>query len=184
MTDLPPPGRAPASAPAAPDLVAPKLRRRMACWLYEGVLLFGVLMAAAAAFSIPADMRSGMDPRRPLLFAFCVLVLGVYYVYCWTRGQTLPQKAWRLKVVDRHGQPPTVARATGRFLLSWLWFAPLLLGLGAWPLRLSEKLVLLAGWVAVWALLSRFHPQRQFWHDALAGTRIIATPDPKASSGS
>jgi hypothetical protein len=22
-------------------------------------------------------------------------------------------------------------------------------------------------------LLSRFHPQRQFWHDALAGTRLV-----------
>jgi hypothetical protein len=25
----------------------------------------------------------------------------------------------------------------------------------------------------VWALLSRFHPQQQFWHDALAGTRLV-----------
>jgi len=29
------------------------------------------------------------------------------------------------------------------------------------------------GWVAIWALLSRLHPQRQFWHDALAGTRLV-----------
>ena len=29
------------------------------------------------------------------------------------------------------------------------------------------------GWVAVWALLSRFQPQRQFWHDVWAGTRLI-----------
>ena len=34
-------------------------------------------------------------------------------------------------------------------------------------------LVLLAGWVAVWAILSRFHPTQQFWHDALAGTRLV-----------
>jgi hypothetical protein len=27
--------------------------------------------------------------------------------------------------------------------------------------------------VALWALASRLHPQRQFWHDALAGTRLI-----------
>ena len=36
-----------------------------------------------------------------------------------------------------------------------------------------EVAVLLGGWIAVWALLARFHPQRQFWHDALAGTRLI-----------
>jgi hypothetical protein len=28
----------------------------------------------------------------------------------------------------------------------------------------------------VWAVLSRFHPQRQFWHDALAGTRLVDAP--------
>jgi hypothetical protein len=27
--------------------------------------------------------------------------------------------------------------------------------------------------VAIWAILSRFHGQRQFLHDALAGTRLI-----------
>jgi hypothetical protein len=32
-----------------------------------------------------------------------------------------------------------------------------------------------AGLGAVWALLSRFHPQRQFWHDALAGTRLVTS---------
>jgi hypothetical protein len=31
----------------------------------------------------------------------------------------------------------------------------------------------LFGWVAFWGLLSRLHPQRQFWHDAWAGTRLV-----------
>jgi hypothetical protein len=34
--------------------------------------------------------------------------------------------------------------------------------------------MLTLGWVAVWALLSRIHPQRQFLHDVLAGTRLIS----------
>jgi len=46
-----------------------------------------------------------------------------------------------------------------------------------WPLHLPalEVAVLMLGWVAIWAVLSRFHPQRQFWHDALAGTRLISS---------
>jgi uncharacterized RDD family membrane protein YckC len=32
--------------------------------------------------------------------------------------------------------------------------------------------------VLVWALLSRFHPQRQFLHDALAGTRLVHAQPP------
>jgi hypothetical protein len=28
-------------------------------------------------------------------------------------------------------------------------------------------------WVTVWAALSYWHPQKQFWHDELAGTRLV-----------
>jgi hypothetical protein len=28
-------------------------------------------------------------------------------------------------------------------------------------------------WVALWSAASLLHPQRQFWHDAAAGTRIV-----------
>jgi hypothetical protein len=36
--------------------------------------------------------------------------------------------------------------------------------------------LLVFAWVVLWALLSRLHPQRQFWHDALAGTRLVPSP--------
>ena len=39
----------------------------------------------------------------------------------------------------------------------------------------AESAIIVLGWVAVWALLSRFHPQQQFWHDVLAGTRLITS---------
>ncbi|MDR1969056.1 MAG: RDD family protein, partial [Burkholderiaceae bacterium] len=29
------------------------------------------------------------------------------------------------------------------------------------------------GWIALWALASLLQPQRQFWHDIWAGTRLI-----------
>ena len=45
-------------------------------------------------------------------------------------------------------------------------------GVAHWAL-----LLIALGWVAVWAILSYFHPQRQFWHDALAGTQLVATPN-------
>jgi hypothetical protein len=55
-----------------------------------------------------------------------------------------------------------------------MWFLP--------PLLLTIPLGLPPGsmgllcfvWVLIWALLSRFHPQRQFWHDAWAGTRLVS----------
>ena len=39
-----------AAAPAASRAIAPPLRRRMACWLYEGMLMFGVVFIAGYLF--------------------------------------------------------------------------------------------------------------------------------------
>lgn len=174
MTDRPDtPGGA-----AAPALVAPPLARRMACWLYEGMLLFAVVFVAGWLFSALGQMRSGMDESRPLLQAFLFVVFGIYFAWFWSRGQTLAMKTWHIRVVDAAGRPLTQARALGRYVLSWLWFLPPLAVLAPLGLPAAENAVLLTGWVVVWALLSRFHPQRQFLHDALAGTRLVSAPPP------
>jgi uncharacterized RDD family membrane protein YckC len=103
------------------------------------------------------------------------LVLGIYFTWFWHRGQTLAMKTWHIKVLDAQGRPLTQLLALRRYLTSWLWFAPPLVL--TWPLHLPalEVAVLMLGWVAIWAVLSRFHPQRQFWHDALAGTRLVSS---------
>ena len=60
-----------------------------------------------------------------------------------------------------------------RYVLSWLWFLPPLAAGYVFRLGGAEIAVLNLGWIAIWALLSRFHAQRQFPHDALAGTRLV-----------
>ncbi|HYF20308.1 MAG TPA: RDD family protein [Ramlibacter sp.] len=160
--------------PAPADLLAPPLARRMACWLYEGMLLFAVVFVAGWLFSALGQVRSGMDERRPLLQAFLFVVFGIYFGWFWSRGQTLAMKTWHIQVVDRAGRRLTQWRAVLRYLCSWLWFLPPLAVLSPFQLSGGEYAVLTIGWVAVWAVLSRFHPQRQFWHDALAGTRLVS----------
>jgi len=160
-----------------PDpLMAPGLPRRMACWLYEGMLLFAVVFVAGWLFSTLGQVRDAMDARRPLLQAFLFVVFGIYFTWFWAKGQTLAMKTWNIRLVDRAGNPVTQGRALLRYLCSWLWFLPPLAVLA--PLKLSggEITVLMLGWVGIWAVLSRFHPQRQFWHDALAGTRLVPSP--------
>jgi uncharacterized RDD family membrane protein YckC len=149
----------------------------MACWLYEGMLMFAVVFVAGWLFSTLGQMRDAMDARRHLLQAFLFVVFGIYFTWFWSRGQTLAMKTWGLRVVDCHGTPVTQLRALGRYLLSWIWFLPPLAVLSLLPFKVSggESVVLIAGWVIVWALLARFHPQRQFWHDAWAGTRLVAS---------
>lgn len=155
-----------------PALPTPGLWRRMACWLYEGMLLFGVVFLSGYLFSALSQTRHALD-NRPAQQAFLFIVLGIYFTWFGARGQTLAMKTWDIRLVDRLGQPLTQARALLRYLLSWLWFLPPLAGAALFGLSGAESLVILLGWVAVWAIVSRFHPQQQFWHDALAGTRLI-----------
>lgn len=153
----------------------PSLARRMACWLYEGMLMFGVVFIAGYLFGTLSQTRNAMDNRHALQ-AFLFVVFGIYFAWFWAKGQTLAMKTWDITVVDRAGQPITQTRALLRYVLSWLWFLPALAAVAPFNLSGAESLVIVVGWVAVWAVLSRFHPQQQFWHDALAGTRLVSKP--------
>jgi len=155
------------------ELKAPSLRRRMACWLYEGMLMFGVVFIAGYLFGTLSQTRNAMDNRHALQ-AFLFVVFGIYFVWLWSKGQSLAMKTWDIRVVDQAGNPITQARALLRYALAWLWFLPALAGVAPFNLSGAESSVFIVGWVAIWALLSRFHPSQQFWHDALAGTRLIS----------
>ena len=99
-----------AEAAAATDLIAPPLPRRLACWLYEGMLMFGVVFIAGYLFSTLSQTRHALDNRHGLQ-AFLFVVFGIYFTWFWAKGQTLAMKTWHIRVVDRHGQPLTQLRA-------------------------------------------------------------------------
>ena len=163
-------------ATSAPPSTVPGLWRRMACWLYEGMLLFAVATTAGWLFSALSQMRNAVDEtRRPLLLAYLFVVFGVYFVWFWCKGQTLGMKTWNIRIVDRQGRPLTQSRAFLRYILSWIWLLPPLALHPLLGVPVVETMVLLLGWIAIWAVLARFHPERQFWHDAWAGTRLITS---------
>ena len=149
----------------------------MACWVYEGVLLFGVLVPAGLVFSVLTQMRHALQHRH-LFVAYLFVVLGVYCVYFWAKSQTLAMKTWHIRVVDRHGRRLSRSRAALRYAFSWIWILPPLAAFQARHFSVAQVAVVFAGWVAFWALLSRLHPQRQFWHDAFAGSRLVVAPPP------
>ena len=149
----------------------------MACWIYEGMLMFGVVFIAGYLFSTLSQTRNALDNRHALQ-AFVFVVFAIYFVWFWAKGQTLAMKTWHIRVVNVSGKPMTQQRALLRYLLSWMWFLPPLAA--SWMLDFSatQGALLTMGWVAVWATLARFHPERQFWHDAWAGTRLITSITP------
>lgn len=172
----------PAQSPAASAATAeraPALRRRLAAFVYEGLLLFGVLMPAGLLYGSVMQQRHALQGRSGLQ-VFVFLVLGLYFVWFWTRGgQTLAMKTWRLRVVAADGTALGTGRAIARYLLCWLWFVPSLLAVRLAGLHGGYAVtgVLLAG-VLTYAALSCLRPDRQFLHDALCGTRIVDAPPP------
>jgi uncharacterized RDD family membrane protein YckC len=146
----------------------------MACFLYEGVLLFGVLMIAGYLFSTLTQQRHALEGQWGLRI-FLFLVLGIYFTWFWSHGgQTVAMKAWHVRLVDAAGKPVTQGRALARYVLAWLWFLPAL-GAAAWAGLNSTGAIfgLLTCGILTYALLARFAPHRQFLHDLLCGTRLV-----------
>lgn len=169
------------SAVAATDerLVAAPLLRRMAAFMYEGVLLFGVLAVAALVYGVAVHQTSGIEKRSGLI-AVCFGVLGFYFIGLWTRaGQTLAMKTWHLRVLTDRGLPLTPRRALARYLASYVWFLPSLALAGALKLPDAWAIFgLIAGWIVLYAASTLLNPRRQFWHDWLCDTAIVsARPD-------
>jgi len=134
------------------------LGRRLACMLYEGLVVFAILLIG---FLMPQIVFSGFGlvASAQFLWLHVVALLMFYFVWCWLHGgQTLPMKTWKMRVVDQNGQPLRLAQAILRYLAAWP--SILFLGLGIF-----------------WAVFDR---DKQFLHDRIAGSRIIAAPPPQA----
>ena len=147
--------------------------------MYEGLLMFGVVFIAGYLFGTLSQTRNALDNRNALQ-AFVFVVFGIYFVWFWAKGQTLAMKTWDIRVVGIDGKAISQKRALLRYVLSWLWFLPPLAASWLFGLSGAEGGVLTLGWVAIWAVLARFHPQRQFWHDALAGTQLVSWTAPES----
>lgn len=140
-----------AGGPAATPPCA-GLRRRFISLLYEALILAAILLAGALPMVM---LSSGWPPTlaRLSLQAWLVLLCGGFYVWQWRgTGQTLPMKTWRIRLIAQNGLPVSTPRAIARYAAVYLSLATL--GLGY-----------------LWALIDR---DRQFLHDRVAGTRLVA----------
>jgi uncharacterized RDD family membrane protein YckC len=128
------------------------IRRRLVCLLYEGLVVFSILLIG---FLLPQIVLSGfhfeLSPRMLWLHVFVLLL--AYFVWCWLNGgQTLPMKTWKLRLVSAESTPLRPLQAVLRYLAAWP--SVLLFGIGIF-----------------WAI---FDKDGQFLHDRIAGTRIVS----------
>ena len=152
----------------------PTRLRRFASMMYEGVLLFAVAFLAGYLFDTLTQSKHGLmlrGTRQVWLF----LAIGTYFLLCWARsGQTLPMKAWHIRLVDVDGATPSVRRLLLRYLL--MWVLPALGAAAIWGIstltgRPSTLALFFAAPFTVF-IPTWFNPQKQFLHDLLAGTRL------------
>jgi len=115
--------------------------------LYEAILLFAVAFFAGSIFLFASRGELAVTPlQRAVQGLFVLGVVALYFIWCWLRGgQTLPMKAWRIRLVD-----VTPGKALLRFLYA---------------------LVLVPSGLSILAVF--FDRERQFLHDRLAGTRLV-----------
>jgi uncharacterized RDD family membrane protein YckC len=162
---------------AATPIPTPTVKRRVTAMIYEAFLLLAVEMLAVLLYLLLTGNRQEQAYQHGLK-AFLFVVTAAYFIWSWVdSGHTLAMKTWRIKLVQPGQARLPWRTAVIRFLLAWGWFLPALLVCGILGLHAKGQIaVALAIGVAAWALTAFLDKDRQFLHDKLAGTRLIALP--------
>jgi uncharacterized RDD family membrane protein YckC len=178
--DFPNSPASPSNAPPARDA---SLARRLGALLYEALLL--AAMALIAGFALLPLASPHAEPERTLSVPgvlartamFCMLAAGAawFYAWSWSEGRrTLPQKTWRLALVDAQGRPPTRRIALVRYAAAWIGPAAAIAAYVALrPMGHARYAAALLALNYAWALVDR---ERRFLHDRIAGTRLVREP--------
>lgn len=137
---------------------------RFAAMFYDAMLLFGVLFTAtlipALVLAKPQLQNANgntvyeLHPLMtgPLFQGYLVFVVVVFFCSFWCKkGQTLGMQAWKIKLVNTKGAPPTLKECLLRLLFSSISFA--CVGMGYW-------------WL--W-----FDKNKLTWHDRWSKTRVL-----------
>jgi uncharacterized RDD family membrane protein YckC len=181
-------------APAASVSVTPATKtyppfwRRTAAIVYESLPVLAVVIASGFLFMGLVELLLGTAgvgtttarlPRahRIGLFVCWYAALAAYFVFFWRRGQTLPMRTWRLRLVTTDGMNVPVFRLLVRYLLSSAAWCTAIFAL----MWLREHPTSSLGWGCLvpvtiawgWALFDR---NNQTLYDKLAGTEMVLEP--------
>ena len=167
---------APASAASsAASLQSAGLWRRFMSAVYEGIVMFGVVVFFGYAYSALLQYRGEPGWLRWGLQAWLFVVIGLYFVWFWSEGRrTLPMRTIGLRLVDGADRPLTRARAALRYVAAWTM---LLLPVGA-AAETGHPAWLLLFPLPFFAGLA--DADRRTLYDRVAGTRLVVDTRPVA----
>ena len=156
------------------------LARRLASLAYE-TLSFAAIVFVVGFLTLPLAPRAGPAaalripdlPARSASFVLIFAIGGLYFGWSWTAGRrTLAMKTWGIGLARSDGGPVDRRQALIRYVAAWIGPG---LALAAYlALRPAGYGPLAAAGLALnfaWALGD---PDRQFLHDRIAGTRLVA----------
>ncbi len=150
--------------------------------IYEAVIVAALLFIASLLFHGATTGRLVGAPRLAFQI-YLATVLGLYFVWFWHRGQTLPMRTWRVRLVARDGGPVTPLRALARYLVAAMAIGSSFaagLYLREHPDAAIAWAVLVPGPLSLaWALADR---DRQTLYDRIVGTRLVIAAPPTTSS--
>ncbi len=163
-------------------LPSPSFWRRVSCTLYEQLVLLGVIAFTFLLPNLGLGILFGIALPSWLTFLYLYLVLGLYFVWYWTKsGQTLAMQTWRIRMIGPGGFNLTRRQAMRRYVFGSLWLVPCVLlqwyfGLQKW--QIIEMLFAVA--LFLWPLSIYLHrvsaSVRQGIPDRLAKTRLVELP--------
>ncbi len=178
----------------AGEIPTASLWRILAAWLYDGMLLFAVLLLTSAIYILPQQLAMPVDASNPqnlsvshfsgpLFYSLLLLISYFFFAWFWTHGgQTLGLKAWSLRVQTMEGRSISWTQALIRYFTA---AAPWILALfiyaqldkTAMLSSQSKYWVLLTGFSGLlWALIDKKNRTLQ---DIFSASRIVHLPRPK-----
>jgi uncharacterized RDD family membrane protein YckC len=128
------------------------LFKRIACMLYESILVFAILFVAGIIYrAVLGDPHT--DFEQHLFFIYSWVIAGFYFVFCWVKsGQTLAMQTWRIQLLGFNGKPLSLEQAVKRYVIAS--FSLMFFGLGF-----------------LWAIFDR---EGLYLHDRFIGGLLVA----------
>ena len=158
------------------EFISASLGRRLAALVYDGLLMFAVLVIASA-LTIPFTGGKGAEHYSPVLTVYFLAVIFLFNGWFWTHGgQTLGMRAWRIQLLKKSGEPVDWKQAFYRFLASLpFWaFVVITLVIGNQTIKIGLDIESIPAWVfylvaTIWLLIDQ---QPNNWRDRISNTRV------------
>ncbi len=156
------------------ELPLASLPRRLACSIYEALLLLGVL---ALGFMLPhllLGLLFQISVPGWLTIVHIFGLVGVYCVWYWVHGgQTLAMQTWGVRLIKADGKTITLKQAAVRYILACAWVVPAVL-VSHFVLKPSGQITVFFLFAILFSpLYSLFDRENLFLQDRLARTRLV-----------